>query len=209
MSKSQAQSDKTQARGRPREFDLNKALEAAMEVFWKQGYMQTSLNDLCAAMGIKPPSFYCAFGTREKLFLETLQFYADTYWSHILQEFSREPDVRKAFSGLFENAVKTYMRPNQSRGCFVDVSTVGLGAGEVGIEKMLAAMDRRSLETFRKRLMRAIDDGQIPPDSDVPAISGAIMAFLKGVAALARTDICQAELTAIALRGLHLLPQNL
>lgn len=141
-------------------------------------------------MGIKPPGFYCAFGTREKLFLETPQFYADTYWSHILREFSREPDARAAFSGLFENAVKTNARPNLPKeGCFVHVSTVGLGSGEAGIGEMLAAMDRRSLDTFRKRLMRAIDDGQIHPDSDVHAISGAIMSFMKGIAIMSRTDI--------------------
>lgn len=206
MSKADTQPGKPQARGRPRKFDLDKALEAAMEVFWKQGYMQSSLNDPCAAMGIKPPIFYCAFSTRERLFLETLQFYAEKYWRHTLQVFSEEPDVREALHRLFENAVKIYMRPGLPKGCFIDVSTVGLSPVEVRIEKRLASMDERSREIFRKRLMLAIEDGQIPPDSDVPAISGAILAFLKGIAAMARTDICQAELASIASRGAFLLP---
>lgn len=206
MSKIEAQSGKIQQRGRPREFNLEHALETAMEVFWKQGYMQSPLNDLCAAMGIKPPSFYCAFGTRENLFLETLKFYMDKYWSSILQEFSEEPDIRTALRKLLENAVKIYMRPNLPKGCFRDVSTVGLSPGEKRIADTLAFMDGRIRETLRKRLMRAIDDGQLPPESDVPAISGAMMAFLKGVAAMARTDICQAELAGIASYGLFLLP---
>lgn len=206
MTRTEAQSSKSQARGRPREFDMDKALEAALEVFWKQGYMLSSLNDLCAAMGIKAPSFYCAFGTRENLFLETLRFYMDKYWSGILQEFREEADMVDSFRKLFENAARIYMRPGLPRGCFADVSTVGLGPGEERIENALAAIDERSRETFRKRLMQAIEDGQIPADSDVPAISGAIAVFLKGLAALARTDICQAELTAIASRGLLLLP---
>lgn len=206
MAKQEENSSRSASRGRPREFDMDKALAAAMEVFWKRGYMQSSLNDLCAAMGIKPPSFYCAFRTRENLFLQTVQYYTERYWSGILREFSEEPDARQAFRKLFENAVRMYMRPNLPKGCFIDVSTIGLGAGEKRIEAALASIDEKSREIFRKRLMRAIDDGQIPPESDVPAISGAILAFLKGVAALARTDICQAELTAITLRGLLLLP---
>lgn len=196
-------------RGRPREFDLDKALDAAMEVFWRKGYMQSSLNDLCAAMGIKPPSFYCAFGTKENLFLATLRHYLNKYWEQALNDFFAEPDFDVAFGKLFEHATKTYMRPNLPHGCFISVSTTGLGPGDKRIEEMLASMDDKSRDNFRKRLMRAIDDGQIPPDSDVPAISGAIMSFLKGIAAVARTNICQAELTAFAMRGLLLLPQAL
>lgn len=209
MSRSGTFSPNTQGRGRPRKFDLDKALDAAMEVFWRKGFMQSTLNDICAAMGIKPPSFYCAFGTRENLFLETLRHYEDKYWAQALHDFFEEPDFRIAFGRLFEHAAKTYTRPNLPRGCFVSVSTTGLGSGEKRIQEMLSDVDNKSRENFRKRLMRAIEDGQISPDSDVPAISGAIMAFLKGVAALARTDICRAELTTIAARGLLILPPTL
>lgn len=206
MRKTDTLSVNAQGRGRPREFDRDKALDAAMEVFWRKGFMQSTLNDLCAAMGIKPPSFYCAFGTRESLFLETLRHYEDKYWAMALHDFFEEPDFRIAFGKLFEHAATTYTRPNLPRGCFVSVSITGLGPGEKHIEDMLVSVEAKSMENFRKRLLRAIDDGQIPPDSDVAAISGAIMAFLKGVAALSRTEICRAELTAIASLGLLLLP---
>jgi AcrR family transcriptional regulator len=56
-------------RGRPRVFDREQALSAAMEVFWDKGYEGASLDDLQAAMGgISPPSFYSAFGSKEALF---------------------------------------------------------------------------------------------------------------------------------------------
>ena len=59
------------ARGRPRSFDREAALNAAMEVFWTKGYESASISDLTAAMGINPPSLYAAFGDKEKLFLAT------------------------------------------------------------------------------------------------------------------------------------------
>src|SRR6202000_85711 len=55
--------------GRPREFDRDAALEAAMFLFWRKGFTATSMNDLCEAMGVRSPSLYAAFGSKEALYL--------------------------------------------------------------------------------------------------------------------------------------------
>ena len=56
------------SRGRPREFDRTEALNQAMKIFWQKGYTATSMNDLDEAMGIKSPSLYAAFGSKEDLY---------------------------------------------------------------------------------------------------------------------------------------------
>src|ERR1700730_15623897 len=61
--------------GRPREFDANDALQRALQVFWKKGYVGTSLSDLTEAMGINRPSLYAAFGNKEQLFRRVLELY--------------------------------------------------------------------------------------------------------------------------------------
>lgn len=194
------------SRGRPREFDRDAALNAAMETFWRKGYAQTTLGDLCQAMGIRPPSFYLAFGSRADIFLETVAHYRKTYWDKALEGLMREGDIRTALKNFLEEAVRVYMRPGLSKGCFLDVSTVSLDPGETRIIGALAAQGRETEALFRKRLLQAIEAGQIPPDSNIPAITGALSAFLKGIALLARGEICQAELMEIARRGLSLLP---
>ncbi len=63
------------APGRPREFDIEEALEAALKVFWRKGFDGASLSDLTDAMGITRPSLYCAFGNKESLFRKALDLY--------------------------------------------------------------------------------------------------------------------------------------
>ena len=194
-------------RGRPREFDRAAALNAAMEVFWRKGYMQTTLGDLCKAMGIKAPSFYCAFGTRAELFLETVEHYRAPYWNRALERLLAEKDIFAALQTFIDDAVRIYMRPGLPRGCFIDVSTVGLAADETRIREALAASDRETEALFRSRLAEAVRAGQLPPESDLQALTGALIAFMKGIALLSRGEVGEAELAAIARRGLDLLPR--
>ena len=65
------------AMGRPREFDLDKALEHALQVFWRKGYEGASMADLTETMGITKPSLYAAFGNKEELFRKALDRYVD------------------------------------------------------------------------------------------------------------------------------------
>ena len=58
--------------GRPRGFDRDAALEAATLLFWRKGFAATSMNDLCEAMGLRSPSLFAAFGSREALDLEAV-----------------------------------------------------------------------------------------------------------------------------------------
>ena len=61
--------------GRPREFDVEEALAAALKVFWRKGYEAATLSDLTEAMGVTRPSLYCAFGNKEELFKKALDLY--------------------------------------------------------------------------------------------------------------------------------------
>src|SRR5580704_10656245 len=62
--------------GRPREFDTEKALDEAMEVFWRRGYEGATIAELTGAMGINPPSLYAAFGSKEGLLKAALDRYS-------------------------------------------------------------------------------------------------------------------------------------
>src|SRR5882724_6357466 len=76
------------ARGRPRTFDIDAALDAALHVFWRKGYDGASLADLTGAMGINRPSLYAAFGNKEALFRKALDRYVDRPAAFVLEALS-------------------------------------------------------------------------------------------------------------------------
>lgn len=192
-------------RGRPRVFDIDKALTVALKIFWEKGYTQTTMTDICQALGIKPTSFYYAFGSKQELFLKTLNYYIETYWSDITNSFFSEFDIHDAVKKLFKSAIQVYMNPDLPKGCFMDISTIGLSDDEESIKEALLELQIDGKNNIRKRLLMAITAGQLPYDSDIPAITNAIYIYLKGISAVARENVCQAELNQIASFGVLLL----
>src|SRR3978361_2482525 len=85
--------------GRPREFDRDAALEAAMRLFWRKGFAAASMNDLCDAMGIRSPSLYAAFGSKEALYLEAVEHYVQTIgppvWDKLAEGTTARAGVEK------------------------------------------------------------------------------------------------------------------
>ena len=107
------------ARGRPRSFDRDAALERAMELFWEKGYESTSLNDLTAAMGINPPSLYAAFGDKEHLFLEAMERYYKQQREPIACAYQEEATARAAMERVLTEAAGQLAKSGHNRGCMM------------------------------------------------------------------------------------------
>ena len=199
--------EKRPTRGRPREFDRELALRNALRLFWEQGYMQTTMSQLCRAMGIKSPSLYCAFGSKAELFLEALAFYKSTYWGPVFARYRAEENLYEATKNLFASTARILLSPDAPCGCLTVFSALTLPAKEERILKTIAKMRAGTRQVFRDRLKKAVRDREIPADCDIPAITGSLTNYFEGLTLQAREqDLCLAELLAIALRGVELLP---
>ena len=168
--------------------------------------MQTTMSQLCSAMGIKSPSLYCAFGSKATLFLEALAHYRSAYWSAAFARFMAEKDLYEATKNLFAEAAAILLRPDAPCGCLTVFSAMTLPSREGAILRTITRMREDTKKMFRDRLMLAVRDGQIPQESNIPAIAGSLTNFFEGLSLQARDDICLAELREIALRGVLLLP---
>src|ERR1051325_3475900 len=103
-------------RGRPRQFDTEKALDRALTVFWQKGYEGASLLDLTRAMGINRPSLYAAFGNKEALFRKALDRYAEGQAAYIRAALEA-PTARAVAERLLHGTVELLTDPRNPRGC--------------------------------------------------------------------------------------------
>ena len=197
MSTNRTSDAAARGKGRPRAFDRGLALHRALEVFWQQGYAPASVASLCKAMKINPPSLYATFGNKATLFLEALRHYEQTYWEAPAQRFLAAPDIYAAVEDFFQEAAQILLSPETPCGCMVVLAAVNIAADEKEI-----------IETVRQ-LRLAIRDKQIPPDTDVPALAGALNTLLEGLSLQARDGLFQSELKAIAAHAVRMLPPRL
>src|SRR6202158_6047751 len=104
--------------GRPRSFDFDKALDAAMQVFWRNGYEGASLSALTQAMGINRPSLYAAFGDKETLFRKALDRYDEGPAAYV-RDALKQPTARAVTQHLLRGTADLFTDPHHPLGCLM------------------------------------------------------------------------------------------
>lgn len=166
--------------GRPRAFNPDKALDAALKVFWERGYEGASLAELTKAMGINKPSLYATFGDKAELFRKVVDRYTSRQ-NDLWEQVSREPSARTALERIL-NAVADSLTSGQNpHGCLLVQSALTCSEESECIKKELALRRGDSDTMLRLRLERAQKEGEIPPDADVAALSRYFSAILRGM----------------------------
>lgn len=200
------EAENRRGKGRPKAFDRKEALCAALKLFWEKGYEPTSVAELCQAMNINPPSLYCCFGNKASLFLEAVRHYEECYWKTPSERFMQEPDLYKAVDDFFEEAARILLSPKTPCGCMVVLAAVNISPDETGIINEIRKLRLETMRMFSKRLARAIQDNQIPADTDVPTVASSLNTYLEGLSLQARNGIFLSQLLSMAANASCLLP---
>ncbi len=190
--------DNTGHRGRPRGFDRQHVLRQAMEVFWEKGFEHASMADLTAAMGLKPPSVYAAFGDKASLFREAVALYVETEGSGIWDHLERSPTAREAIDNLLHGSAKAYSRYSPSRGCLIVLAAPQQnGASEVVCNEL---KQRRltNASLLEQRLKRGIQEGELPVGLNCHAVASYYCSVQHGLSILARDGAERKTLMAVA-----------
>jgi len=182
--------------GRPREFDLDAALERAMLVFWRKGYDGASMSDLTAAIGVTKPSLYAAFGNKEQLFRKVLDRY-DQRTAGFLLGSIRAATVREVAAGLLRGAAEFHANPANPPGCLM-VQGALVGSGASGPARRETRSRRNRLrEAIQERLERALDEDDLPPGANPMALARYLVAVMRGIAVEAASGARAEELHQI------------
>jgi TetR/AcrR family transcriptional repressor of nem operon len=172
--------------GRPREFDEDQVLDAAMKAFWANGYEATSLADLVSVTGLHKGSLYQAFGDKHALFLQTLNRYLQNvrhYKTEILKN-AESPlgGIRGVLHGFIDMSEAEADCP---KGCMAVKSLVEMAPHDAEVQRIMDAHKNVMRTTIEGRLKQAQADGDLGTEKSPETIASLIMIFMDGLAAQA------------------------
>jgi len=183
--------------GRPRAFDREDALESAMRVFWRKGYLGASIGDLAEAMGINRPSLYATFGNKEALFRLAVERYAKGPSSY-LNDALAEPAARKVVENIFLGVVNLLSDPRNPGTCLWVHGALSCGGEAPELSREFDRQRKQGHAKLRARLQRAADEGDLPPATDVDALARFVQTVNFGLTVQASTGAARKQLLSVA-----------
>lgn len=186
------------ARGRPRNFDRDDALDRALDLFWKHGYDNTSMADLSAAMELRPPSIYAAFGSKEGLFEEVLQRYAERIGSGIWGNLDQFKSAKKATRHLLISTIETFSSAENPHGCMIVLAAPQPDAEHSKVAQSLCERRQGNTRTLKKIYLEAVRRGEIPRGADVERMANYYVTVQHGISIQTRDGVDRDALMAVA-----------
>ncbi|HTC96791.1 MAG TPA: TetR/AcrR family transcriptional regulator [Bradyrhizobium sp.] len=185
-------------RGRPRAYEPDVALAKALDLFRKDGFAATSLDDLSAATGMNRPSLYGAFGDKRELYIKSYQRYRDDARAAMISVFRSEEPIRERLKRIYAIALDIYLSGEAGpRGCFTVMTAASEAVADPDIRTMVldgfVELDKAFITCFR----RAKEKGELSESADPLVLGHLASATIHTVAIRARARVPRKELEAI------------
>ncbi len=149
-------------RGRPREFDENAVLDKALNIFWKNGYSATSLDELCTATGLNRPSLYSAFGDKKSLYRRVLGKFEHDFLGRIEIILNTGPDLKTDLLNFYNTALTTFFPSKKTfLGCPVICTASVVCHSDDDIRNDLSKTLIKIDFILEERFARAIKDNEL------------------------------------------------
>jgi TetR/AcrR family transcriptional regulator, copper-responsive repressor len=195
------------AGGRQREFDKTDALDKAMRVFWKKGYVGASLTDLTEAMGINKPSMYATFGNKEQLFIQSTDYYLEHFSKVHAHHLSGDKPLKERVKSFLLSIIKTQSCPDNPKGCYVSLCISEAEGDQYPKDATkIIHQIRDSLETNLTGFFKqAIANKELTKAAKPEALASYFATLLHGTAAMARGGKTGKQLSDIVETAVGLL----
>lgn len=164
---------------RTREFDVDEAVDRAMNLFWRHGYADTSLQDLLKEMSIGSGSFYAAFGSKEQLYLRSLERYVSLQHGDLERILDGTPEIRPAVRMVLTSLMEMDLA-EPARGCLLVNTATQCGDQPWAAERVNHAI-RRVEAILAGALERAQARGEIAADKKPTELARFLTTFIQGL----------------------------
>jgi TetR/AcrR family transcriptional repressor of nem operon len=165
--------------GRSKEFDENVVLQKAMELFWKQGYEKTSLNDLVEHMGIHRRSLYDTFGDKRTLFLKTMDFYEELVRNKIQAIVLKAETAKQAIRFIFDFIIEGY--EDKQWGCLTVNSATELALMDKEIKERIERTFMQTEQLLADLIRKGQQAGEISREYEPEVLAEVLHNTLHGI----------------------------
>jgi TetR/AcrR family transcriptional regulator, copper-responsive repressor len=185
-------------RGRPRAFEPETALNQAMDVFWKDGFAATSLDDVSAATGLNRPSLYGAFGDKRALYLQAYRQYRKRVNEAFAPLFAAREPLRVKLQRVLTAALDLYLSgENGPRGCFTVLSAASNAIADPELHTLVAEAIGGTDRAFGRMFAEARAAGELPQSVDPRRLARMASATIHTLSIRARARIPRTEILPI------------
>lgn len=189
-------------------FDLDKATDLAMDVFWAKGYEATSISDLTNGMGINKGSLYNAFGNKKALFTRALLKYDRDNRQYALAQLAQLEDPEEAVTALFDGLIAESLADTDKKGCLLVNTAIDLPNHQPDVQDFVTGALGEFEDFFRETLVRGQKDGKIPESLNSDETAKTLLSLVVALRVLARGVFDVTGLTAIRNQAVNLLRHN-
>jgi TetR/AcrR family transcriptional repressor of nem operon len=189
---------------RPKAFDQQQALAAAMEVFWRAGYERASLDVLLPAMGISKQSLYDTFGDKRGLYLKALAYYRDQTLTSMRDLFASVRKTRDGFSRLLLG-LSAESEEQHARGCLLLSANLERDASDRVIAAFLRDNQASVEQIFATAIAQGQSRGELSQKYDPHALAKFFASTIQGMRAMARLKSDRRALRQVAKVALAVL----
>jgi AcrR family transcriptional regulator len=185
-------------RGRPRAYEPEVALAKALDLFRKDGFAATSLDDLSAATGMNRPSLYGAFGDQRELYIKSYQRYRADARAAMVDIFRTELPIKKRLARIFAVALDIYLSGEEGpRGCFTVMTAASEAVADPQIRAMVLEGFTELDKAFAACFRIAKEKGELSASADPVVLAQLASATIHTIAIRARAQVPRRELEAI------------
>jgi TetR/AcrR family transcriptional regulator, transcriptional repressor for nem operon len=173
-------------RGRPREFDAAVAIDAAVKVFWDQGYNATSIDDLCNATGLLRGSLYSAFGDKKGMLLAALDRYAEKGLARLAESLSSPEPSREILRGalLYYTRMATVLAGRH--GCLVTNTAMEMLPDDPDVSERVEHIFRQMAALLSAAVIRGQAAGIFNPSLDERTVGNFLLCVTQGLRVLGK-----------------------
>lgn len=166
---------------RSKAFNENEVLDKAVEVFWAKGYEATSMQDLVDAMGIQRGSLYATFGSKQQLFLQSLERYGKVVVKQFLDILQSKPSAIESIELFFAQLVEHLLTAGPLRSCLVTNSAIERGLRDEATKQQVLHLLNALEKGFYKALQRANKNGELSQNLDLKKVASFLTSNMQGL----------------------------